>query len=94
MRGSSGERLAGGGRLGRCGNSDGDKQAIFRASCRGAAIRAKNSGQTRSWQQVIVANVDTAFIVVALDGDFNLRRLERLSRARQESGATAVVLFE
>jgi len=28
-------------------------------------------------EQVIAANVDTAFVVMALDGDFNVRRLER-----------------
>ncbi len=38
-------------------------------------------------QQVIAANVDTAFLVAALDGDFNLRRLERYLAQCWESGS-------
>ncbi len=52
----------------------------------------KTAGK-RVAQQVIVANVDTAFIVVALDGDFNLRRLERYLAQGKESGARPVVLL-
>jgi ribosome biogenesis GTPase / thiamine phosphate phosphatase len=44
-------------------------------------------------QQVIAANVDTAFLVVALDGDFNLRRLERYLAQSWESSARPVILL-
>lgn len=44
-------------------------------------------------QQVIVANVDTAFLVAALDGDLSLRRLERYLAQALESGARPVVLL-
>jgi ribosome biogenesis GTPase len=44
-------------------------------------------------EQVLAANIDLALIVCGLDGDFNLRRLERYLVLAQESGAeTAVVL--
>jgi ribosome biogenesis GTPase / thiamine phosphate phosphatase len=44
-------------------------------------------------QQVIAANVDTAFLVAALDGDFNLRRLERYLAQCWESGASPVIVL-
>jgi ribosome biogenesis GTPase len=44
-------------------------------------------------QQVIAANVDTALLVCALDGDFNPRRVERYLAQCWESGARAVVVL-
>lgn len=43
--------------------------------------------------QAVAANVDVAFIVLGLDGDFNLRRLERYIAAVADSGAEAVVVL-
>jgi ribosome biogenesis GTPase / thiamine phosphate phosphatase len=42
---------------------------------------------------VIAANVDTACIVAAVDGDFNLRRIERYLAQCWESGAAPVVVL-
>lgn len=44
-------------------------------------------------EQVVAANVDVAFIVMGLDGDFSLRRLERYLLLARESGAMPVVLL-
>src|SRR5687767_5794252 len=44
-------------------------------------------------EQVVAANVDVIFIVMALDGDFNLRRLERYLLLARESGADPVILL-
>src|SRR4051812_25404517 len=44
-------------------------------------------------EQVVAANVDVAFIVMALDADFSLRRLERYLLLAHESGASPVVLL-
>jgi len=44
-------------------------------------------------EQVIAANVDLAAVVCGLDGDFNLRRLERYLVLVRESGAEAVVVL-
>ena len=44
-------------------------------------------------EQVVAANVDIIFIVMGLDGDFNLRRLERYLLLARESGAAPVVLL-
>lgn len=43
--------------------------------------------------QVIAANIDTVFVVSGLDGDFNLRRLERYHAAVRASGAQCVILL-
>jgi ribosome biogenesis GTPase len=42
---------------------------------------------------VVAANVDVVFIVMALDADFSLRRLERYLLLSHESGAAPVVLL-
>lgn len=44
-------------------------------------------------EQVIVANIDVALIVAALDGDFNVRRVERYLAQCWESGARPVVVL-
>ncbi len=59
---------------------------------RRTALSRKVAGP-RSTEQVIAANVDTVFLVLGLDGDFNLRRLERLVVLSRASGAEAVVLL-
>jgi ribosome biogenesis GTPase len=44
-------------------------------------------------EQVIVANIDVALIVAALDGDFNVRRIERYLAQCWESGARPAVVL-
>src|SRR6266446_3125986 len=44
-------------------------------------------------EQVLAANVDTALLVAALDGDFNPRRVERYLAQCWESGAKPVVVL-
>jgi ribosome biogenesis GTPase len=44
-------------------------------------------------EQVVAANVDVVFVVMALDADFSLRRLERYLLLARESGASPVVLL-
>ena len=52
--------------------------------------KAAGSGNT---EQVVAANVDTVFLCMALNHDFNLRRLERYLSVAWDSGATPVVLL-
>ena len=47
----------------------------------------------RTVAQVLASNVDTVFLVMGLDGDFNPRRLERALVLAWESGAEPVVLL-
>jgi ribosome biogenesis GTPase / thiamine phosphate phosphatase len=44
-------------------------------------------------EQVVAANVDIVFLVMGLDGNFNLRRLERYLLLARESGAAPVILL-
>jgi ribosome biogenesis GTPase len=44
-------------------------------------------------EQVLAANVDVAFVVTGLDGDFNLRRLERYLAVAWSGGTTPVILL-
>jgi ribosome biogenesis GTPase / thiamine phosphate phosphatase len=55
-----------------------------------ALIRKAVSGDGRP--QLLAANVDTVFIVTALDRDFNVPRLERYLRLVQSSGAAPVIV--
>lgn len=44
-------------------------------------------------EQIVAANIDTVFLVMGLDGDYNPRRLERYLVMAYESGASPVVLL-
>jgi ribosome biogenesis GTPase / thiamine phosphate phosphatase len=43
--------------------------------------------------QVIAANIDTVFVVSGLDGDFNVRRLERYYATARSSGAQCAIVL-
>jgi ribosome biogenesis GTPase len=53
----------------------------------------RKSPGKRMEEQVIAANVDTALLVSALDGDFNPRRVERYLAQCWESGAKPVIVL-
>ena len=44
-------------------------------------------------EQIVAANVDTVFLVIALDRNYNLRRIERYLVVAWESGAQPVVVL-
>jgi ribosome biogenesis GTPase len=44
-------------------------------------------------EQIISANVDTVFLVIGLDADFNVRRIERYLTIVQDSGASIVIVL-
>lgn len=54
---------------------------------------ARKTAGKRVQEQVLAANVDTAFLVSALDGDFNPRRVERYLAQCWESGARPVIVL-
>ena len=54
-------------------------------------VRKVAGGKTEG--QVVAANVDTVFLVCGLDGDFNLRRIERYLVAAWESEAAPVIVL-
>lgn len=77
----------------------GDFVAVDLASERVATVLPRKSKLSRkaagkrTEEQVVAANVDTVFVVMGLDADFNPRRLERYLTSIWESGATPVVLL-
>ena len=54
---------------------------------------ARKVAGIRMEEQVVAANVDTVLLVAGLDGDFNVRRLERYLVLARESGAMSVVVL-
>lgn len=52
--------------------------------------KAAGSGEA---VQIVAANIDTVFVCMAMDRDFNLRRLERYLAVAWDSGARPVVLL-
>ena len=59
------------------------RQTVFRRKASGAAVHG----------QIVAANIDTLFICMALNHDFNLRRLERYLAIAWDSGAIPVVVL-
>ena len=48
---------------------------------------------TKTEEQIIATNVDTVFLISGLDGDFNLRRIERYLILVWKSGANPVIIL-
>ncbi len=63
------------------------------AFTRNAADASRRSAANLVDQQVIAANVDIAFLVAGLDGDFNLRRLERYLAVAWSSRVMPVIVL-
>lgn len=71
----------------------GREDAIVEAVLPRRTLFSRRAAGTREEQQAIAANVDVVFLVCGLDGDFNLRRLERYLTLSAESGASPVVVL-
>ena len=68
-----------------------------RASIHGILPRqskfARKSAGTETKEQIVAANIDTVFLVNALNYDFNVRRIERYLTLAWESGARPVIVL-
>ncbi|WP_339278929.1 ribosome small subunit-dependent GTPase A [Paenibacillus sp. FSL W8-1187] len=71
---------------------DSSRASIHALLERRSALIRKEAGQVQEGQ-VVAANIDVLFLTMALNHDFNLRRIERYLVAAWESGATPVVLL-
>ncbi len=69
-----------------------DRGAIVAVLPRRSWFSRRTAGNVAD-EQVVAANVDTVFIVMGLEADFNLRRLERYLLLARESGAAPVILL-
>ena len=72
--------------------NNGDTAIIHRILHRRSLFLRRAAG-TSNTEQAVAANIDTVFICMALNNDFNLRRLERYLAAAWESGSIPVVLL-
>lgn len=71
----------------------GDERGLIHAVLpRRGAFTRKAAGEAVE-AQVAAANIDTVFLVSGLDGDFNLRRIERYLATAWSSGANPVVVL-
>lgn len=70
----------------------GGRAVIEAVLARRSAFTRKAAGEAVE-AQIVAANVDTAFLVSGLDGDFNLRRIERYVTTAWSSGARPVVVL-
>jgi ribosome biogenesis GTPase len=72
---------------------DGDSEAVIHAVLPRRSQFSRRAAGERTEEQVLAANIDTVFLVSGLDGDYNLRRIERYLTAAWDSGARPVVLL-
>ena len=71
---------------------DGSHSIISEVFPRRSAFVRKVAGMTHE-EQVVAANIDTVFICMSLNQDFNLRRLERYIAVAWDSGATPAIVL-
>jgi ribosome biogenesis GTPase len=69
-----------------------DRGAIVAVLPRRSRFSRRVAGNVTD-EQVVAANVDVVFIVMSLDHDFSIRRMERYLLMGRESGAAPVVLL-
>jgi ribosome biogenesis GTPase len=73
-----------------------DRKAVVRALLPRRTVftrKVASTGGRNTADQVVVANVDTLFLMSGLDRDFNVRRLERYIALTAECGAEPVVVL-
>ena len=71
---------------------DKDMATIFAILPRKSKFSRKAAGK-KTEEQIVAANIDTVFLVSGLDGDYNLRRMERYLVVAWESGAAPVIVL-
>lgn len=74
-------------------SDDGSYNSINRILTRKSVFSRKEAGEHQSFEQILATNIDYTFIVMALNNDFNIRRVERYLIAAWESGAEPVVVL-
>lgn len=71
----------------------GERRALIRAVVPRRTAFIRRAAGKRAVAQVLAANVDTVFLIMGLDRDFSLRRLERALILASESRVEPVVLL-
>ena len=73
-------------------SKDGSYNSIYTILDRKSYLSRKEAGFTSN-EQILASNIDYAFLVMSLNDDFNLRRIERYLIAAWESGAEPIVIL-
>lgn len=72
---------------------EGDEKVMIEVLLPRSSELARQGAGEKTQKQVIAANVDLVLMVMGLDNDFNLRRLERYLRVVSGRGVEAVVVL-
>ena len=75
------------------GKGTGDGSMIIQTVLGRKSLLSRKDPGRPTTEQAVAANVDTVFLVMGLDANFNLRRMERLLAMTYESGASPVILL-
>ena len=68
-------------------------EAMIHAVLPRRTMFSRRAAGDREQEQVIASNIDLALIVCGLDGDFNVRRIERYLTLAHSSGADAAIVL-
>ena len=74
-------------------SGSGQGRAVIHAILPRKSVFIRKAAGVRSEEQVVAANIDTVFICMSLNNDFNIRRLERYLSAAWDSGAVPVIVL-
>ncbi|MBO4914294.1 MAG: ribosome small subunit-dependent GTPase A [Oscillospiraceae bacterium] len=72
---------------------NGGGAAVIHAVLPRSSVFIRKAAGSAKTEQVVAANVDTVFLCMSLNNDFNLRRLERYLATAWDSGAAPVILL-
>nr|WP_110943225.1 ribosome small subunit-dependent GTPase A [Virgibacillus senegalensis] len=72
---------------------DGENKGIINKVLQRSSLLSRHAAGEKQEEQLMAANVDTVFLVNALNKDFNLRRMERYLMQVYESGASPVFVL-
>lgn len=74
-------------------NNNQNGNAVIHHVLQRRSVFTRKAAGTANLLQVIAANIDTIFLCMSLNADFNLRRLERYLTMSWDSGATPVIIL-
>jgi ribosome biogenesis GTPase / thiamine phosphate phosphatase len=71
----------------------GEEKAIIHQLFKRKSVFVRKIAGREIEQQIVAANVDIVFLVMSLNDDFNIRRLERYITASWDSGAKPIIVL-
>lgn len=74
-------------------NDDKDGNAIIHHVLTRKSAFVRKAAGTSNEEQIVASNIDTVFICMSLNNDFNIRRIERYLGIAWDSGASPVIVL-